>query len=83
MAFLRSGGVKVAALNDNSVVLAFRYAMHKDQIEKPENQRIVESLISQYLNRPCRVRCTCESEKDHLVRAVQNMGAQITSVEEK
>jgi DNA polymerase-3 subunit gamma/tau len=83
MAFLRSGGVKVAAITDNSVVLAFRYAMHKDQIEKPENQRIVETLISQYLNRPCQVRCTCEPEKDHLVRAVQNIGAQITSVEEK
>jgi DNA polymerase-3 subunit gamma/tau len=83
MAFLRSGGVKVAALNDDSVVLAFRYDMHKDRVEKPENLRIVESLISRYLNRPCRVRCTCESEKDHLVRAVQNMGAQITSVEEK
>ncbi len=83
IAFLRSGGVKVAALNDNSIVLAFRYAVHKDQIEKPENLRIVESLISRYLNRPCRVSCTCESKKDHLVQAVQNMGAQITSVEEK
>ncbi|MFH0941584.1 MAG: DNA polymerase III subunit gamma/tau [Chloroflexota bacterium] len=82
-ALLRSGGVKVASISDNTVVLAFRHTIHKDQIEKPENQRIVESLISRYLNRPCQVRCTCEPEKDHLVRAVQNMGAQITSVEEK
>lgn len=83
LAFLRSTGVKPVAFENDTLVIAFRYAMHKDQIEKPENQRIVESLISRYLNRPCRVRGTCEPEKNHLVRAIQNMGAQITSVEEK
>ena len=82
LAFLRSGA-KVVSVTDNSVTLAFRYAMHKDQIEKPENRHIVENIISRYLGRPCEVRCTCEPDKDHLVRAVQNIGAQITSVEEK
>jgi DNA polymerase-3 subunit gamma/tau len=80
--FLRSGA-KVVSVTEKEVVLAFRYAVHKDQIEKPENRRIVEEILSRYLGRSCQVRCTCETEKDHLVRAVQNMGAQITSVEEK
>jgi DNA polymerase III subunit gamma/tau len=81
--YIRSAGVRPIAIEDDAVVLTFRYEIHKKQVEKPENQRIVAGIISGFLNRPCRIRCVCQPENNHLVRAVQNLGAEITSVEEK
>lgn len=82
MAFLRSAGVKPVAIEDNVVILSFRYSYHKEQIEKPENQRIAEKIIGNFLGRACRVRCICERENDHLLRAALKMGAEIIDVEE-
>ncbi|MFC1913089.1 DNA polymerase III subunit gamma/tau [Chloroflexota bacterium] len=83
IAILRSAGVKPVAFEDDTVVLAFRYSYHMERIEKLENQRITEKVISNFLGRSCRVRCIFQPEDNHLVREVQKMGAQITNVEEK
>ncbi|UCC90817.1 MAG: DNA polymerase III subunit gamma/tau [Dehalococcoidia bacterium] len=83
IAILRSAGVKPVAMEDDTIILAFRYPYHKEQIEKPENQQIAEKIIGNFLGRPCHVRCIYEPEANHLLRAALKMGAQIIDVEEK
>ncbi|GAI72692.1 unnamed protein product [marine sediment metagenome] len=83
IAILRSAGVKPVAFEDNTVVLTFRYPLHKEKMGEPENQQVAEKIISNFLGRPCRVRCIYEPEDNHLVQEAQRMGAQVTSVEEK
>ncbi len=83
IALLRSAGVKPVDIKDDIVVLAFRYEIHRENMEKPENQQVAEQIISNFLGRPCRVRCIYEPEDNHLVQAAIKMGAQVTSVEEK
>jgi len=83
IALLRSAGVKPVTIEDDTVVLAFRYSIHKENMEKPENQQVSEKIISAFLGRPCRVRCVYEPQNNHLVKAALRMGAQVTSVEEK
>ena len=82
VALLRSSG-KPIDIQENRVTLAFRYSIHKENIEKPENLKIAEKLISDYLGRPCHVACVYKPEDNHLVQAAIKMGAQVTSVEEK
>jgi DNA polymerase-3 subunit gamma/tau len=83
IALLRSAGVRPVAIEDGTVVLAFRYNIHKENMEKPENQQIAEKIISNFLGRPYQVRCVYEPKNNHLVKAALQMGAQVTSVEEK
>jgi DNA polymerase-3 subunit gamma/tau len=83
VALLRSSGVKPLEIKDDTVILAFKYSIHKENIEKPENQQVAERIISLFLGRPCRVRCTYQPENNHLLKAALSMGAQITQVEEK
>ncbi len=83
VALLRSAGVKPVAIEGDTVVLTFKYSIHKENMEKPENQQIAERLISHFLGRSCRVRCTFEPENNHLLQAALRMGAQIVDVEEK
>ncbi|MFC1860063.1 DNA polymerase III subunit gamma/tau [Chloroflexota bacterium] len=83
IAILRSAGVRPVAFEDNTVVLSFRYPLHKEKMEGLENQRAAEKIIGKFLGRPCRVRCTYEPEDNHLVQEAQRMGARVTSVEEK
>ena len=83
MAILRSAGVKPVAVEGDTVVLAFRYAYHINQIERTENKRIAEEIISHTMGRPCHIRCVNEPDSNHLVRAALNMGAQIINTEEK
>ena len=83
IAILRSAGVKPVAFEDDTVVLSFRYNIHKDNMEKPENQRVAEEIIGNFLGRPCHVRYVFQPEDNHLVNAALKMGAQIIDVEEK
>ncbi len=82
IAILRSAGVKPVAIEEDTVVLAFRYSYHKEHIEKPENQQIAEKIVGNFLGRPCHVRCIYEPQNDHLLQAALKMGAQIIDVEE-
>ncbi len=81
IAILRSAGVKPMSFENDTVVLAFRYPYHKEQIEKIENQRVAEKIISNFLGRPCHVSCILED--NHLLKAALKMGAQIIDAEEK
>jgi len=83
IAILRSAGVKPVAIEGNIIVLAFRYPLHKENMEKVENKQVAEKIVSCFLNRPCRIRCVHEPENNHIVRAAMKMGAEVTSVEEK
>ena len=83
IALLRSAGVKPVAIEDDTVVLVFRYNIHKENMEKPENQQVAETIISNFLGHPCKVRCVYEPKNNHLIKAALRMGAQVTSVEEK
>jgi DNA polymerase-3 subunit gamma/tau len=83
VALLRSAGVRPVKIEGDTVILAFKYSIHKENVEKPENQQVTEKIISHFLGRPCRVRCIYEPEDNHLVEAAKKMGAQITHVEEK
>jgi DNA polymerase-3 subunit gamma/tau len=83
VALLRSAGVKPVDMEDDTVVLAFKYSLHKENMEKPENQRVAERIVSHFLGRTCRVRCVYQSESNHLVEAAKKMGARVISVEEK
>jgi len=77
LAILRSAGVSPTSVDGDTVVLAFKYSYHKEQIEKPENQQTAEKIISSFLGRQCQVRCVNEPANDHLVKAALKMGAQI------
>ena len=81
IAILRSAGVKPVVIDNDTVSLAFRYPYHKEQIEKIENQRIAERIISNFLGHPCHVHCILED--NHLLKEALKMGAQIVDVEEK
>jgi DNA polymerase-3 subunit gamma/tau len=83
IAILRSAGVKPVAIEGDTVVLAFRYPIHKEKMETAENQQVAREIISNFLGHPCQVRCIHEPEDNHLLQAALKMGAQITSVEEK
>ncbi len=83
IAILRSAGIRVVSLEDDTVVLSFKYAYHKEQIEKLENQRTAEKILSHFLGHPCHIRCIYEPEANHLLKAALNMGAQIIDTEEK
>lgn len=82
VALLRSSSKPVEVTGER-VTLSFRYAIHKDKVEKPENLKIAEKLVSDYLGRQCKIVCIFKPEDNHLVQAAIQMGAQVTSVEEK
>lgn len=83
LAILRSAGVKPVAFDDDTVVLSFRFPVHKDKIEEPENNKVAAKIIANFIGQPCEVRCLYEPEENHLVREIQKIGGQIVEVEEK
>ncbi len=83
LAILRSAGVKPVAFDDNIVVLSFRFPVHKDKIEEPENNKIAAKIVGNFIGHTCEVRCIYEPEENHLVREIQKIGGQIVEVEEK
>jgi DNA polymerase-3 subunit gamma/tau len=81
LAILRSAPVRPLSLENNVVCLAFGNQFYKEMIEKMENQRVIERVISNFLGRPCQIQCILE--ENHLVKEALKIGAQITNVEEK
>ena len=81
-ALLKSGSRPVS-MDGDVVVLAFGFDIHKQNMEKPENRRIAEQIISNYLGHSCQISCVCDPKKDHLVNLAKKYGGQVTSVEEK
>ena len=54
-ALLRSG--RAEAVEGNVVVLGFPYAFHKERVEEPKSQALVEQVFSRVLGNPCRIKC--------------------------
>ncbi|MCX6003609.1 MAG: DNA polymerase III subunit gamma/tau [Chloroflexi bacterium] len=81
LAILRSAGVKPVAFENDTMTLSFRYPYIKEQLEKIENQRVVEKIISSFLGHPCRVHCVLENNNS-LVKEALKLGAQIIDAEE-
>jgi DNA polymerase-3 subunit gamma/tau len=54
-ALLRSGSAE--AVEGNVVVLGFPYAFHKERVEEPKCQALVEQVFSRVLGNPCRIKC--------------------------
>jgi DNA polymerase-3 subunit gamma/tau len=82
IAILRSAGVKPVAIEGDTVVLAFRYPIHKERMETAENQQVAKTIISNFLGRPVQVRCSHEPEDNHMVEALKKIGAKVTKVED-
>lgn len=82
LALLRSG--KPLEVQGNRVIIAFKYPIHKDNMEKPDNKRNAEKLVSDYLGRACSIVCVHRPDGNHLIDAAIKMGAsQVTNTEEK
>jgi DNA polymerase-3 subunit gamma/tau len=80
-ALLRSARPK--EIIEDVLVISFKYPMHKDNMEKIENQRVAEKIVSSFMGRTCKVRCVYEHENNHLVKAAQQKyGAQVINTEE-
>jgi DNA polymerase III subunit gamma/tau len=80
-ALLRSARPKEIA--DNTLVLSFKFPILKENLEKLENQKMAEKIVSSFMGRPCKVRCVYEHENNHLVKAALKMGAQVIDTEER
>ncbi len=61
-ALLRSGHAE--AVEGNVIVLGFPYAFHKERIEEPKCQALVEQAFSRVLGHPCRIKCVLVSKSD-------------------
>ena len=79
-ALLRSA--RPNSLEGDILVLSFRYPLHKENMEKPDNQQTAEKIISKFLGRACRLQCIHEPEANHLVEEALKIGAQIIDAEE-
>ena len=91
-ALLRDSCEPLAIEDDTVVVVGFYFPFHKDMIEKVENRRVVEEVLSRELGSQHSVRCILKprpkrpgaqpTSEGHLVKAALNMGAKIVDVEE-
>ncbi|MFC1908844.1 DNA polymerase III subunit gamma/tau [Chloroflexota bacterium] len=80
-ALLRSA--RPVSIENNTIKIAFKFPLHKENLEKTENYRIAERIMSMIVGRSCRVECVYEPEDNHLVEAVLKIGAQIIDAEDK
>jgi DNA polymerase-3 subunit gamma/tau len=79
-ALLRSA--KPLSLDNDTIVVSFRYSYHKEKMDSPENQKTADKIVSGFLGRTCKVRCVYEHENNHLVKEALKMGAQVIDTEE-
>ena len=78
-ALMRSARPKEIA--DDILVISFKFPMHKENLEKLENLKMAEKIVSSFMGRPCKVRCIYEHENNHLVKAALKMGARVIDTE--
>jgi len=64
IAILRSAGVKPVAAENNTIVIAFRYPIHKEKMEMTENLQVAEKIIGNFLGHSCHVRCQMNKEEE-------------------
>lgn len=89
-ALLRSSCEPVG-IEDQTVVLGFQHSIHKENMEKLENRKIAEEILSQALGSPYKVRCVLlppdkkpkatGPAQNPMVEAALDMGARIIDPE--
>ncbi|MCX7912260.1 MAG: DNA polymerase III subunit gamma/tau [Dehalococcoidales bacterium] len=79
-ALLRSA--RPISLENDLLTVSFKHQYHREKMENTENLKIAEKIVSNFLGRPCRLRCVYEHENNHLVRAALDLGAQVINTEE-
>ncbi len=85
-AFLRSACIPVK-VEDDTLVLGFYYPFHKEKIEDPKYQHLVERKLKEVFGHPSKIRCILIERKkknppppkaeDPLIKAALEMGAKI------
>jgi hypothetical protein len=85
-AFLRSACEPVA-LEDDTLVLGFYYSFHKEKIEDPKYQHLVERKLKEVFGQPYKLKCIVVDykrkippqvkEQSPLIKAALEMGAEI------
>ena len=85
-AFLRSACMPVK-VEDDTLVLGFYYSFHKEKIEDPKYQHLVERKLREVFGHPSTIRCVLVERKkknppppkaeDPLIKAALEMGARV------
>jgi len=85
-AFLRSACEPVA-VEDDTLVLGFYYSFHKEKIEDPKYQHLVERKLEEFFQQPSKVRCVLVERKkrapssskreDPIIKAAVEMGGRV------
>lgn len=76
VALMRSARPK--DVEQDVVILSFKWKIHKENLEQPENQRIAEKVLSNFLGKPCRLRCVVEEGGNHLVDAARKAAEELS-----
>jgi hypothetical protein len=89
-AFLRSACDPVA-LEDDTLVLGFRYPFHKEKIEDAKYRHLVEKKLMEVFGRPYKIRCVLVDSiregpsqartQNPVIKAALEMGARISEQE--
>ncbi|PPD57709.1 DNA polymerase III subunit gamma/tau [Dehalogenimonas etheniformans] len=83
LAILRSAGAQPVAYSGGVITLAFKFPIHMNKINEPENKRVTGEILSACVGTPCQVACVHEQVSNHLVKEAQKRGAEIINVEDK
>ncbi len=83
LAILRSAGAQPVAFSAGTVTLSFKFPIHMNKINEPENKRVTAEILSACIGSPCQVACVHEQVSNHLVKEAQRRGAEIINVEDK
>jgi len=85
-AFLRSACEPVA-VEDDTLVLGFYYSFHKEKIEDPKYQHLIERKLEEFFQQPSKVRCILVERKkkapssskreDPIIKAAIEMGGRV------
>ncbi len=83
LAILRSDGIQPVAFSGGTITLSFKFPIHMNKINEPENKRITSEILSACIGAPIQVACVLEQVNNHLVKEAQRRGAEIINVEDK
>jgi len=83
LAILRSAGIQPVGFTGGMVTLSFKFPIHMNKINEPENKKVTAEILSACLGVPVKVVCVLEQVSNHLVKEAQRRGAEIINVEDK
>ncbi len=63
-AILRASGTKLISIKGDLVTLSCRHSFFKEKLEEPENKKITEKIMSEWLGHPVRVDIVLELQSN-------------------